>query len=402
MQYKGVKKALPQIAQELNVDALIEGSVVRSGDRVRITAQLIGAVPERHLWARSYERDLRDVLALQDEVARAIAKEVKVELAPDVEARLARARTVNPAAHELYLKGSDSLARGDEKAALEYFQQAIDKDPDFARAYLGMAFAYEGLGVSEELFSVEAFAKVKAFAGKALDLDHSLAEAHVALADALLRGDWDWEGVERELGLALELNPNSELAYEAYSRYFRLMGRYQESVAEARRALEINPLSGNPYLSLGMAYYFGRRYDEALPQFQKANQIAPSSVTHLVLGWAYREKGTYREAVEELLQARGPHKFGHLGNAYARMGNRAEAHMAIQKLTGLSDQSVVSYSVAVVYAGLGEKDRAFEWLERAYKGHDNDMSFLKVDPPLDALRSDPRFRDLLRRMNFPP
>jgi len=402
MQYKGGKKALPQIAQELNVDALIEGSVVRSGDRVRITAQLIGAVPERHLWARSYERDLRDVLALQGEVARAIAMEVKAKVTPDVQARLAGVRTVDPAAHELYLKGNDSLDREDRKKALEYFQQAIEKDPNFARAFLGVAWTYERLGISEELPSVEAYSKVEAFARKALDIDPSLAEAHVELADAHLRGGWDWAGAERELNLALELNPNSEPAHNAYSRYFRWVGRYQESVAEARRAIEINPLSPAPYVILGMAYYFGRRYDEALPQIQKVQQIAPSEVTHLVLGWVYREKGMYEQAVEELLQARGAHKLGHLGNTYARMGRGEEAHIAIQKLNEESNQNVVSYAVAIVYAGLGEKERAFEWLERAYKAHDIDMTFLKVDPALDPLRSDPRFQDLLRRMNFPP
>jgi serine/threonine protein kinase len=403
MHYKGSDKPLTQIAQELKVDALIEGSVLRSGGRVRVTAQLIGAVPERHLWARSYERDLRDVLALQSEVAQAIAREVQVKLTPHEQTRLASARPVNPEAHQLYLKGSDSQGRGDQKKALEYFQQAIQKDPGFARAYLGMAWAYESLGVSVELPSVEAFAKVKAFARKALELDESLAEAHVLLADALFRGDWDWVGAERELNLALELNPNSDLAHDSYSRYFRLLGRYQESVAEARRAIEINPLSADPYVILGMAYYFGRRYDEALPQVQKAQQMAPSRLTHAVLGWVYREKGMYKEAVAELLQVPdGSQKWGHLGNAYARAGQRAEAQRLLQKLIEQSKHKVGAREAALVYAGLGEKDRAFEWLERAYKVHEGDMSFLKVDPPFDPLRSDPRFQDLLRRMNFPP
>jgi TolB-like protein/Tfp pilus assembly protein PilF len=403
MRYKGAKTPLPQIARELNVDAVIEGSVLRSGDRVRVTAQLIGAVPERHLWARSYERDLRDVLALQSEVAQAIAREVRVKLTPQEQTRLTTASPVNPEAHQLYLKGNDSQRRGDRKRALEFFQQAIEKDPNFARAYLGMARVYESLGVSVELPSVEAFAKEKAFARKALELDESLAEAHVMLADALLRGDWDWAGAERELNLALELNPNSELAHGTYSRYFRLLGRYQESVAEARRAIEINPLSAGSYVILGMAYYFGRRYDEALPQFQKAQQMDPSRLTHVVLGWVYREKGMYKEAVAELLQTPdGSQKWGHLGNACARAGQRAEAQRLLQKSIEQSRHEVGAYEVALVYAGLGEKDRACEWLERAYKAHEGDMSFLKVDPPLDPLRSDPRFQDLLRRMNFPP
>ena len=403
MQYKGAKTPLPQIARELNVDAVIEGSVLRSGDRVRVTAQLIGAVPERHLWARSYERDLRDVLALQGEIARTMAEGIKAKIAPNEQARLTRAHTVNPEALELYLKGNDWLGRGDKKKALEFFQHAIEKDPNFARAYLGVAWVYEGLALSVELSSVEAFTKAKTFARKALELDESLAEAHVALADALLRGDWDWAGAERELNLALELNPNSDVAHDSYSRYFRLLGRYQESVAEARRGLEINPLTESSYIILGMAYYFGRQYDEALPQFRKAQQMAPSRLTHVVLGWVYREKGMHKEAVAELLQLPdGSQKWGHLGNAYARAGQRAEAQRLLQKSIEQSKHEVGANEVALVYAGLGEKDRAFEWLEKAYKVHEGDMSFLKVDPPLDPLRSDPRFQDLVRRMNFPP
>ncbi len=377
--------------------------MLRSGDRVRVTAQLIGAVPERHLWARSYERDLRDVLALQGEIARTMAEGIKAKIAPNEQARLTRAHTVNPEALELYLKGNDWLGRGDKKKALEFFQHAIEKDPNFARAYLGVAWVYEGLALSVELSSVEAFTKAKTFARKALELDESLAEAHVALADALLRGDWDWAGAERELNLALELNPNSDVAHDSYSRYFRLLGRYQESVAEARRGLEINPLTESSYIILGMAYYFGRQYDEALPQFRKAQQMAPSQLTHVVLGWVYREKGMHKEAVAELLQLPdGSQKWGHLGNAYARAGQRAEAQRLLQKSIEQSKHEVGANEVALVYAGLGEKDRAFEWLEKAYKVHEGDMSFLKVDPPLDPLRSDPRFQDLVRRMNFPP
>jgi len=404
MHYKGSDKPLTQIAQELKVDALIEGSVLRSGDKVRVTAQLIGAVPERHLWARSYERDLRDVLALQGEVAQAIAHEVQVKLTPQEQTRLASARPVNPEAHGLYLKGSDSRGRGDSKKALEYFQQAIQKDPGFARGYLGIAQAYNDLGFIEEMGAVEAFSNQKAFARKALELDGSLAEAHVALADALYRGDWDWAGAERELNLALELNPNSELAHHTYSRYFRLLGRNQESIAEARRALEINPLSAGSYLMLGMAYYSDRRYDEALPQFQKVQEITPQMSPHGELGSVYREKGMYKEALGQLLQLpAGPLKLGELGDTYARMGNKAAAQAAIQKLVDSSAKNPVgTFEVAVVYAGLGEKDRAFEWLQRAYKVHDSEMCYLKSDPRLDPLRSDPRFQALLRRMNFPP
>jgi TolB-like protein/DNA-binding winged helix-turn-helix (wHTH) protein len=414
MRYKGSDKPLTQIAQELKVDALVEGSVLRSGDRVRITAQLIGAVPERHLWAETYERDLSDVLALQREVAQAIARGVQVKLTPQEQARLARAQPVDPEAHELYLKGSDWLSRDDPRKALEHFQQAIQKDPNFARGYLGISQAYGYLGNSAELASVEAFAKEKAYARKALELDDSLDEPHAALALALWQGDWDWSGAARELKRALELNPNSDSAHGMYSYYLATLGHSEEAIAEARRRVEINPLLGGSYFGLGWVYYFARRYDDALAQCQKAQQISPvPSPGQMIPGnlprmrlysaWAYREKGMYKEAIADFLQMPdGPVKFAHLGNAYARAGQKTEAHKLLQKLIVLSRQKLGTWELALIYAGLGEKDRAFEWLERAYKVHDKGMCFLKVDPPLDPLRSDPRFQDLLRRMNFPP
>ncbi|MBZ5513914.1 MAG: tetratricopeptide repeat protein, partial [Acidobacteriia bacterium] len=403
MQYKGVKRPLPQIAKELNVDAVIEGSVLRSGDKVRITAQLIGAVPERHLWARSYERDLRDVLSLQGEIARAIADEIKANVTPEVHARLTRARPVNPEAHELYLKGSDWLRRGDAKKALEYFQQAIQKDPTYARGHLGVAEAYRDLWGGVRFPAMEASANAKAYARKALELDDSLAEAHAVLADALYRGDWDWAGAERELKRALEVNPNSEYAHRIYSGYLVLLGRTEEALAEAQHEAEINPLVAMAYIDMGDAYYYGRRYDEALPQYEKALQVSGDPHYWVWVAWTYREKGMYKEAIAGFLKMPdGAIKFGHLGNAYARAGNKAEAQKLLQKLIELSKQNLGTWEVALVYAGLGEKDRAFEWLERAYRIHDSGMCWLKVDQPLDPLRSDPRFQALLRRMNFPP
>ena len=403
MTYKGAKKPLPQIARELNVDAVIEGTVLRSGDRVRVTANLLHARTDRHLWAESYEREMRDVLALQGELAQAIAREVRVKLTPHEQSRLARGRPVNPEALELYLKGSDSLERGDRKRSLEYFQQAVQKDPSFARAYVGIAGVYSNLGDAEELASVEAYSKEKAFARKALELDDNLDSAHARLAKALIAGDWDWLGGEREIKRALEINPNSAGAHNMYSGYLYLMDRPEEAIAESRRALEISPNLAGPYVGLGHAYYFGRRYDEALAQYQKALQLNPNANMHSGLGMAYREKGMYKEAIAEFLQMPdNPVKFGHLGNTYARAGQRAEAQKGLQKLIELSKHKRGTHAVAVVYAGLGEKDRALEWLEKAYKVHDKGMCYLKVDPPLDPLRSDPRFQDLLRRMNFPP
>jgi TolB-like protein/DNA-binding winged helix-turn-helix (wHTH) protein/Tfp pilus assembly protein PilF len=407
MQYKGTKKPLPQIARELNVDAIVEGTVQRSENRVRITANLLHAPTDRHLWAETYERDLRDVLALQSEVARAIADEVKAKLTPDVQARLARTRPVDPEVHDLYLKGNYSLTHDDPYKGLECFEQAIKKDPNFARGYVGLAQSYSSLGGGVLLPSVEAYAKEKAYARKALELDDSLAEAHAALAEALYAGDWDWGGGEREFQRALELNPNSDGAHHAYSQYLMLLGRAQEAIGHARRALEINPASAMEYVGLGQRYFFNRQYDQTLQQCQRVAEVDPNERMYWIPGVTYREKGMYKEAIAAFLSAPepfldSPMVLGHLGNTYARAGQRFEAQKVLQKLIDLSRQNIGTWEVALVYAGLGDKDRAFEWLEKAYQVHDKGMLYLKVDPPLDPLRSDPRFQDLLRRMNFPP
>ena len=407
MQYKGTQKPLPQIARELNVDALVEGSVLRSGDRVRVTAQLIGAVPERHLWVRSYDRDPRDVLTLESEVARDIAEEVNAKVAPDVQARLSRARPVNPEAHELFLKGDAvfSLDAKSLKKAREYFQQAIQKDPNFAQPYLGVAYTYLMLGDYNQVASNQAYPIAEQYARKALEVDDSLEDAHVALAISLQSGDWNWSGAEAELKRAFEVNPNSAGAHGAYSVHLVFMGRMDEAIAEAKRGQELSPGLPGPYNDLGWAYYFDRRYDEALAQFKTAEEKAPNccKVWHSQMrGWVYREKGMYKESFVELQNLNLPViRLGHIGNAYARAGKKAEAQKAIQQLLEFTKQGLGTWELALVYAGLGEKDQAFEWLERAYKAHDKGMCYLKIDPPLDPLRSDPRFQQLLRRMNFP-
>ena len=403
MRYKGTKKTLPEIARELNVDGIVEGAVLRSGNRVRVTANLLNATTDRHVWAQTYESSARDVLVLQGELARAIAGEVEAKVTPVEQGRLTRARPINPEALELYLKGNDLLWRGDSKNALEYFQQATRTDPTYGRGHLGAAEAYRDLWGRIRFPAMEACANVKAYARKALELDDSLAEAHAMLAQALYRGDWDWAGAEQEIKRALEINPNCELAHGTYSEYLATQGRTEEAVAEARRQLEINPLLWWPYQNLGTGYYYGRRYDEALPPYEKAVQLSGDPHVWVWVAWTYREKGMYKEAIAGFLKMPdGAIKFGHLGNAYARAGQKAEARKLLQKLIELSKQQLGTWEVALVYAGLGEKDRAFEWLERAYKIHDSGMCWLKVDQPLDPLRSDPRFQDLLRRMNLPP
>jgi tetratricopeptide (TPR) repeat protein len=259
------------------------------------------------------------------------------------------------------------------------------------------------LGDSNQLASNQAFPIAEQYARKALEVDDSLEDAHVALALSLEQGDWNWSDAEAEFKRAFEVNPNSDNAHGAYSVHLLFMGRMDEAIAEAKRDQELSPGPGS-YDRLGWAYYFDRRYDEALAQFKTAEEKAPNccEVHPLWRGWVYREKGMYKESFVELQKWNMPvSRLGHIGNAYARAGKKAEAQKAIQQLLEFTKQGLGTWELALVYAGLGEKDQAFEWLERAYKAHDKGMCFLRIDPPLDPLRSDPRFQDLLRRMNFP-
>jgi tetratricopeptide (TPR) repeat protein len=410
MPYKGAppKGGVRDIARQLNVDAVVEGSVLRAGDRIRITAQLIDARSDRHLWAESYERQMRDVLDLQGEVARNIADQVQATLAPDAQARLAQTHPVDPQAHELYLKGEDFFGRTEARKALGYFEQAVQKDPNFARGYLGIAKAYGTLGDSVELASREAYVKEKTYALKALELDDSLDEAHVVLARALRQGDWDWKGSERELERALEINHNSAPAYAEYAFYLPLLGRTDDALAKANRLQEIEPNSWRSHQRLGWVYYFSRRYDDALIEFKRATDIGgPNPWRLFYVGWAYRQKRMYPEAIAEFTRIppdllSSPAFNGHLGVAYARAGNRAEAEKIVRELTARAKKdNVGTFELAFLCGAIGERDRAFAWLERAYQVRDKGMTFLKVEPAIDELRSDPRFQTYLDRTNFP-
>jgi TolB-like protein/Flp pilus assembly protein TadD len=405
MQYKGARKPLPQIAKELNVDAVIEGSVLRVGDRVRITAQLIQASTDKHLWAETYDRDLRDVLALQSEVAQAITREIRTTLTPQEQTRLAGTRPVNPEAYELYLKGirARSAASDIEPSlrAKELFQQAIEKDPTYAPAYAALARHYNDSSEAGHVPYAEASSKAKALALRALAIDDSLAEAHAAVAYAALYLDWDWLAANRESQRALELNPNSAEARGFRSFYLSLVGQTEEAIREAKRAVELDPLTPSWYLQ--SVYYFDRQYDQVLEAVRMFQEINPKWDDPWDRAAALCEKGKYGEAIAVFKSIQGPHAWGHLGNAYARLGKRTEAQEMIPKLKErVQKDKIGTYEIALVYAGLGEKDQAFEWLEKAYQVRDKGMCYLKVDPPLDPLRSDPRFQDFLRRMNFPP
>jgi TolB-like protein/Tfp pilus assembly protein PilF/predicted Ser/Thr protein kinase len=412
MQYKGVKKPLPQIARELNVDAVIEGSVMRAGNRVRVTAQLIQATSDRHLWAQSYERDLRDILALQSDVAQAIANEIKIKVTPQEQARLARTRPVSPEAHEAYLKGRYYWnLRTEEglKKGIEYFQVAIEKDPGYALAYAGLADSYVVLAEWELMASKEAFPRAKAAALKALDMDETLAEAHVPLGAVRRDYDWDWVGADKEFKRAVELNPGYATAHQWYAEYLSAMGRHNEAIAEIKRAQELDPLSLMINAVGGYVFIYARRYDDAIAQCRRTLELnAGFYPAHLYLGWAYGYEKLYAQAISELqkaiaLEEGNPSLAANLAWGYAASGKRTEALKIISTLKVLSRRKHVEhYGIAEIYVALGDFDQALAWLERAYEEHSWELAFLKVCPDFDPLRSDARFQDLLRRMNFPP
>jgi len=412
MQYAGKRKPLPQIARELNVDGIVEGSVQRSGDRVRITAQLIYARTDTQLWGESYDRDLRDLLPLEDDVARAIAREIKIKVTPQEQILLASTLPVTPEAHELYLKGRyywnkrtpEALEKG-----LEYFKQATVKDPGYASAYAGIADSYVllvNLGVLESQVAVpEAMAAAK----KAIDLDDHLAEAHASLGIAFRFDHLNWQGAEKELRRAIELDPNYASAYQWYASTQALIGRREELVENARRAQELDPLSPIINASLGHAYYLARQYDEAILQCQKTLEMAPDfAVAHLFLGMAETQKGRYQEGIAEVQKAvnlskKAPVMPAMLGYAYAAAGERQEALKILKDLLEPSQRKFVSSGdIAIIYAGLGRRDEAFKSLDLAYAQGSLWAIYLKLDPKLDGLRSDERFSAFIQRVGLPP
>ena len=409
VQYKGTKKSLPQIAQELSVDAVVEGAVQRSGDKVEITVQLIHAPSDRHLWAKSYERGLRDVLELQREVAHAITGEIKAKLTPPEKVHLASARPINSEAYEDYLKGHYYGERNTRKG-IAYFQQAIQKDPNYALAYAGLANSYISLGMpwGGDMSPKEVLPQAKAAATKALEIDDSLGEAHLALARVIQLHDWEWTLVEKEYRRALELNPNDAMAHNWYGEYLQEMGRNEEASAQTRQALMLDPLSPASANELGYTFYTARQYDQAIRAFQRALELEPDYVDpHVGLGWVYGEKQMYGEAIAELeiaVNLGNRHEFivASLGKVLGDSGRRQEARKLLEELEERSKHRYISHClIALVQIGLGERDQAVASLEQGYTDRDQWMLYLKVDPHLDDLRSDPRFKDLLRRVGLP-
>jgi TolB-like protein/Tfp pilus assembly protein PilF len=407
MQYKGARKPLPEIARELGVDAIVEGTVLRVGHRVRITAQLIDAPNETHLWAESYERDLRNVLALQSQVAQAIAREVQVKLTPQERAQFAQVHPVDPEAYEAYLKGRYHWVRRSGEGlpkAVQYFRQAIARDPSYSAAYAGLADCLSGLGVWGFVSPHEGCGKAKGLALQACEMDRGLAEGHASLAWATMWYDYDFLLAEKEFERSIELNPRYATARQWFGAYLALMGRYEEGYTELKRAIRLEP-HPSFFWTLGLVYHFSRRYDQAIEQYEKALELDPNiAQAHLGLGVANLCKSQHGSAITALRKAAQLSQglLAHLGEAYAAAGDRDEALNILEQLNELSSHRYVSpYSFCRLCAALGQNDEAFRWLETGYRERTAFMVVLKTDPRLDHLRSDPRFQDLLRRMNFP-
>jgi tetratricopeptide (TPR) repeat protein len=403
MTYKGTKKKLPEIARELAVGGVVEGSVQREGNQVRISAQLIDARTDRPIWAHTYVRDMTSVLDLQGEVAKAIADEISITVTPLEQARLARGRPIDPEAQDSYLHGILQLDADDCKSAIDYFNQALARDPNYAQAHAALANCYGRLGESGQMAYKNAFSKQKSEATRAIELDDSLPEGHAELANSAMTLDWDWAAAATEFHRALELNPNSAIIHQKYAFYLVRTGQQREALAEVERGVDLDPVSGRSFHYEGFIDYFSRQYDQALSLVRTVREldINPPDWSFL-LGDIYAEKSMYAESISEFLKSgNGPDSLGHLGNAYARAGQVDMARKTISQLEEhVRKNGVGRYEIALVYAGLGKKQEAFKWLEEAYNAHDVGLVYLKIDPCLDPLRSDPRFDDLLRRVGL--
>ncbi len=410
MAYKRARKPLPQIARELDVDAVVEGTVLRSGDQVRITAQLIEAATDKHLWSQSYEGQLRDTLALQNQVARAIADQIRINLNSQEQAALKSVRVVNPEAYESYLKGRyfwNKRTADGLKVALAYFNQAIEQDPKYAQSYSGLADTYALLGDWQYAVMTpkEALPKAKAAAIKALELDSTLGEAHNSLAFCLDGFDWDFPSAGKEFQRALELNPGYATTHHWYAWHLSLLGRYDEAIAEMRKAESLDPLSLIINADLAELLLLAHSYDESMLQSRKTIEMDPNfALAHNQLGQAYLQKQMRDEAITELqkavqLSAGSPTCMANLARAYAASGKKSEA---AKLLTDLKKRSSPGYShaseIAVIYAALGEKNQAMSWLEKGFEERFNPGVLLR--PGFDSLRSDPRFQELVRRIGL--
>jgi adenylate cyclase len=407
--FKGKNEDIQKIGEILHVSHLLEGSVARAGNKLRITAQLIQAADGNHLWSDTYDREMQDIFAVRSEVAQQVADTLKIRLLGEDKKRLDKKPTENLEAYNLYRQGRYYTQKNVEdafKRALDFYQQAIEKDPRFALAYAGMADTYV-LAADLSIPPREAFSKAKEAALKAIELDDSLAEAHASLGFVHHHYDWDWVAAEKEFQRALALNPQSAQTHILYMQYLGAMGRLDEAVVQARQALEIDPVSIVARWCLGWAFLGAGRSDDAIPQFSKAVELNPNDAwARTWLGRAYLCKGMAQRGIEEMETAhRGepndPIVVGFLGYSYAVTGRRADALKSLETLDEMEKKHYVSRIARVyVYAGLEDKDKAFEWLEKAYQERSDSLAWFRKDPESKNLQSDPRFAALMRKVGF--
>jgi serine/threonine protein kinase/tetratricopeptide (TPR) repeat protein len=407
--YKG-KDVDPQVAaRDLNVQAVVTGRVIQRGDSLLVSAELTDARKNRNLWSEQFDRKLSDALSVEREIAGEISARLRQQLTGEEKAQLARGGTSNPEAYHLYLKGRyfwNKWTPEESHKAIGYFQQAINEDPDYALAYSGLADTYISQAWFGDLPPGEAMPKAKDAALKALEIDDRIAEAHVSVAFANFLYDWDWQTAGKHFERALSLSPGYPNAHEWYSIYLAGLGRSDEALAEAKRGLDLDPASPGANQGMALQLYFARRFDEAIGQFRKSLEMDYHDA-HAGIGLVYAAKGMYREALPEFekyaeLDRRTPRSIALLGYAHARLNERSQALRALDELRVLSKRRYVSSaSFALIYVGLGEKDQAFTWLEKAYEERFR-LPMLKIDPIWAPVRTDPRYADLLRRMGLPP
>jgi tetratricopeptide (TPR) repeat protein len=410
--YKGKQVDPQEVGQELNVRAVVTGKVFQVADRLVIAAELVDVADGSQLWGEQYNRKPADIFAVQEEISREIIEKLRLRLSGEQKKRLAKRNTEDPEAYQLYLKGryywNKRSAEGLKKA-VECFQQGIDKDPNYAQAYAGMADCYSSLGTYSVLAPRDTFPKAKAAALKALALDDSLAEAHLALAFVLHLFEWDWSDAEKKFKRALQLNPANAETHHWYAWYLMRVGQVKEGLAEMKLAQEMDVLSLPINSSLGTAFFYAREYDRAVEQLLKALEMDPNfAEAHRALGETYQARAQYDDAIAEyqrasILSGGSAPIVAHLGNVYAAAGKKGEARKLLSELQQLGKRTYVSaYDMASIHVGFGDREQAFEWLEMAYGERSYLLAEIKNDPRMDSLRSDPRFIDLLRRIGLQP
>ena len=410
IRYKGLVKPVGEIGRELNVGTVLEGTVQILGKKIRITAQLIDAATEEHLWSEVYDRELEDMFTVQSDIAQRIARSLRIKVLKRDRARLGKRATENPAAYELYLKGRHFLnTRSEEELwkAVEAFAKTLEADPNYALAYAGLSDSHAILALLEYVAPNQAFPRAKAAAKKAVELDNGLAEAHTSFGVVRFQYDWDIPAAEREFRTAIECNPNYAAAHQFYADCLKATGRFDEALAEMRQASRLDPLSMSINTGLGHVLYLSRDYDGAIEQYRQTVNLDPSYLqARLWYGRPFLQKGMHKEAIAELSEAvklsgGSTVSLATLGQAYASAGDKRGALEILDRLKKrAAKQYVPSYWIALVFVALGDKKQAFDWLEKAFEERSSWLAWIQVEPRFDPLRADPRFSQLLKRMGF--